>query len=357
MIFKGAVYVLLAFCLEEPAACAEGCQTLAARNRGDVQALANMGFELSRQKQYKEAADCYRKALSIEPHIREIQLNLGLAEFKLGDFRAALGPLREVLEIDPENLQARTLLGMSDYGAGMYAEAVPELERALIADPNNTQLHHVIAQSCLWSGQHQRALREFEWLLRERPDSAPTHMLMGEALDGLGRDPDAIGEFQAAAAASPKEPEVHFGLGYLFWKERRYDEAEGEFRRELANNPSHPQANAYLGDVLLHRDDAEGARPLLEKAERLDVKLRIVHLDLGILHAGRKEYDSAVHELSEAVRLDAFRADAHYRLALVYQSQGRTTEAKIERDAVTRLHEKHNEDLLEQISGKPARLE
>src|ERR1022692_2481620 len=185
----------------------------------------------SRQQHYKEAADCYRKALSIEPNIREIQLNLGLAEFKLGDFQAALAPLAAVLAIDPQSLQARTLLGMRYYGAGMYAKALPELDRALAADPKNTQLHHVIAQSCLWSGQHQRALKEFEWLLREQPDSAATHMLMGEALDGLGRDPDAIVEFQAAAAASSAEPDVHFGLGYLFWKQRRYDEAEREFRR------------------------------------------------------------------------------------------------------------------------------
>jgi len=32
-------------------------------------------------------------------------------------------------------------------------------------------------------------------------------------------------------------------------------------------------------------------------------------------------------------------------------------EAKTERAAVTRLHEKRNEDLLQQISGKPPRLE
>ena len=349
---RGALCLALAVCAAGRARGAPGCQTLAAAKRADIPALANAGLEFSRQQHYKEAADCYRKALSIDRSIREIQLNLGLAEFKLGDFQAAVGPLGTVLEADPGNVQARTLLGMSYYGAGMYAKAVPELDRALAADPRNTQLHHVVAQSCLWSGQHERALKEFEWLLREQPDSAATHMLMGEALDALGRDPEAIGEFQAAAASSPQEPEVHFGLGYLFWKEHRFDEAEGEFRRELANDPAHAKANAYLGDVLLHRDDAAAARPLLEKAGRLDAKIRIVHLDLGIIFAGSKEYGPAERELREAVRLDPSKADAHYRLAQVYQSLGRTAEAKAERAVVTGLHEKRNEDLLEQISGR-----
>ena len=354
---RGAFGVLLAICLAGRARGASGCQALNARNRADIPALAEAGLAFSRQKLYQEAAGCYRKALSIEANIRELQLNLGLAEFKLGDFQIGPGTASRGPRDRSRQSSGRTLLGMSYYGAGMYAKAVPELDRALAADPHNTQLHHVIAQSCLWSGQHERALLEFEWLLREQPDSAATHMLMGEALDGLGRDADAVAEFQAAATTSPKEPNVHFGLGYLFWKERRYDEAEDEFRRELENDPSHAQANAYLGDVLLHRDDPAGARGFLEKAGHLDLKIRIVHLDLGILHAGHKEYAPAARELREAVRLDPSRADAHYRLAQVYQSLGRATEAKAELATVRRLHEQRNEDLLQQISGKPPRLE
>jgi tetratricopeptide (TPR) repeat protein len=344
--------VLLPLCIAACARGTPGCATLAAQGRSDIPALANAGLEFSRHEHYQEAADCYRKALSIQPEIREIQLNLALAEFKLGDFKAALAPLGAVLAADSGNIQARTLLGMSYYGAGMYAKAVPELDRAMAADPHNTQLHHVIAQSCLWSGQPERALREFTWLLREQPDSAATHMLMGEALDALGRDPEAIAEFQAAAASSPKEPDVHFGLGYLFWKEHRFAEAETEFRGELANDPLHAKANAYLGDVLLHRDDAVSARPLLDTAARQDQGIRIVHLDLGIIFAGSKEYGPAERELRQAVRLDPSKADAHYRLAQVYQSLGRTVEAKSERAIVTSLHEKRNADLLDQISGK-----
>ncbi len=78
---------------------ASGCQTLPARNRADIPALANAGLDLSRQQHFKEAADCYRKALAIAPDVREIQLNLGLAEFKQGDFQAALAPLSAALSI------------------------------------------------------------------------------------------------------------------------------------------------------------------------------------------------------------------------------------------------------------------
>jgi tetratricopeptide (TPR) repeat protein len=182
-------------------------------------------------------------------------------------------------------------------------------------------------------------------------------MLMGEALDGLGREDDAIAELQAAAVASPTEPEAHFGLGYLFWKEKRYDEAEREFRLELDKDPSHAQAAAYLGDVLMRRGDQAAAEPLLEKARRLNPQVRIAHLDLGIVYAGRKQNDRAMRELREAVKLDPSRADAHYRLARVYQSLGRAAEAEAELATVKQLHEDRLEDMLHKVSGRPPSLD
>ena len=98
---RNACCVLLAIGLAGRARCASGCQTLPAHNPADIPALANAGLAFSRQQHYQEAADCYRKALSIEPKIREIQLNLGLAEFKLGDFKSALGPLGAALAMIP----------------------------------------------------------------------------------------------------------------------------------------------------------------------------------------------------------------------------------------------------------------
>jgi len=349
--------MLAAWACAAPAFGGSGCEALAARDRRDIPALANAGLDFSRKQRFKEAADCYRKALPIEPKIKELQLNLGLAEFKLGNFQAAVGPLSAAAAMDAESAQVHTLLGMSYYGAGQYAKATPELDRALAADPRNTQLHYVVAQSCLWSGKYDRALKEFEWLLREQPNSAATHMLMGEALDGLNREEDAITEFQAAAAAAPVTPEVHFGLGYLLWKAKRYNDAEGEFRLELAQDASHAQASAYLGDVLLHRGDAAAAEPLLEKARRLKPEIRIAHLDLAIIHAERKQYDAAANELREAVQLDADRADAHYRLAQVYQKLGKPAEAKAELAIVKQSHEDRLEDLLHKVSGQKPGLD
>ncbi|MGD0619743.1 MAG: tetratricopeptide repeat protein, partial [Bryobacteraceae bacterium] len=63
-----------------------GCESLPASKPGDINLLANTGIQLSHEKQYDAAAACYRKVLAIDPNIPQIQLNLGLAEFKNGRF-------------------------------------------------------------------------------------------------------------------------------------------------------------------------------------------------------------------------------------------------------------------------------
>src|SRR5277367_5062346 len=50
---------------------------------------ANLGVSLSKQAKYREAIDAYRRAIAIESRLPGIYLDLGLAYFKLGDFRNA----------------------------------------------------------------------------------------------------------------------------------------------------------------------------------------------------------------------------------------------------------------------------
>src|ERR1035438_3775825 len=90
-----------------------GCDHLPGTRPEDINALSRTGQAHSPAAQYHAAAVCYRKILAIDPNIPQIQLNLGLAEFKTGRFREAVQRFQTVLKLDPQNTQAPTLLGMS----------------------------------------------------------------------------------------------------------------------------------------------------------------------------------------------------------------------------------------------------
>lgn len=347
-------FVIAAGCLHaQPSG---GCENLPATKPEDINALANAGIGFSHAKQYDAAAVCYRKVLAIDPNIPEIQLNLGLAEFKSGRFREATEPFQAVLKLDQNHMQARTLLGMSYYGSRMFKEAAANLAIALAADPENGQLHYYLAQSLLWSSDYQGALKEFEWLQRQDPDAPAAHVLMAEALHGLNRPEEAILELKAVVAKSPAEPNVHFAIGYVYWSQQKDDEAEREFRLELDHDAGNAQAWAWLADVLIRRNDFRKAKPLLDKALSIDRSVRIAHLDLGILYAQDQQFDRAIAEFQEAIRLDGSKTDAHFRLAQVYKEAGKPAESAAELAIVRQLREQKSVDNLEKVTGHAPEL-
>jgi tetratricopeptide (TPR) repeat protein len=313
---------------------------------------ARSGVALARQQQYEAAIRHYRAAIALDPHLPGLDLDLGLAYFKLNRFADAATALERAVTADPGGFQAHTLLGMSYYGCGKYREAAAQLARAASSDPENMELHYSLAQSYLWSGQYQAALDEFRRLANQRPDSAPVHMLLGEALDAAQNAAAATAEFEAAARISPQQPDVHFGLGYLYWKQKRYAEAGKQFEAELAGVPDHTQALAFLGDVEMRAGNEAQAKQHLSRALRPDGKIRLAHLDLGILLADRQPQAAAAH-FQEAIRFDPRKTDAHYRLARLWLSMNRKPEADAELARVKRLQEEQHDDLLVKLATAP----
>ena len=310
-------------------------------------AQANLGVTLAKDAKYREAVQAYKRAIAIDPTLPNIQLNLGLAWFKLGNFQEALGAFEKETPSD----RVTTLIGMSYFGLAKYKDAAARLKPLAVAQPGNSELAYLLAKCYMWSGDPDAALAIFRRLLERDPDSAVTHMLMGEALDAEYRTDEAVREFETAVKNGTSQPDVHFGLGYLYWKEKRYDDAAREFKFELANNPKHPKALEYLGDVELKTAQNAEAIATLKKAVEAQKDLHLAHLDLAILYQQNKHNEQAVVEYREAIRTDAASFDAHYRLGRLLREMGRKTEADREFTIVQKLHEKKTEEPLLRISG------
>jgi tetratricopeptide (TPR) repeat protein len=187
----------------------------------DAEAYAHLGFLEARQERYTEAVPLYRKALTLNPAMPGLRLNLGLSLFKSGAPKQAIQTFLPLLKSappsSPEALRLATLIGLAHYGLGEYATAVPYLKQATAADPRNLPFRLALAHSCLWSKQYQCVLDVYKEILSLNAESAEADMLAGEALDEMKNTAGATEQFRAAVKADPREPNVHFGLGYLLW--------------------------------------------------------------------------------------------------------------------------------------------
>jgi tetratricopeptide (TPR) repeat protein len=315
---------------------------------------AKAGVDLAQHKRYTEAVRAYQRALALYKELPGIHLNLGLAYFKSFDFANSARQFRLVLAQDPTDFRSQVLLGMSYFGDRRYAEAATQLEAASKKQPDNEQLLYVLAESYLWSENSAAALRVFRDLLEKNPGSAQIHMLLAQALDALDREEEAIQELEQASRASPAEWNIHLALGYLYWKAKRNEEAEHEFRRDLELAPDDMQAATYLADIELQRNNMNNALKLLQTVLAKTQTIRRAWLDAGIIYAETHRSNEAINALKRAINLEPKRADAHYRLAKLYQSLGRKSDAAQEFQVVKEVHREVNEELLRKVSGPPA---
>lgn len=329
----------------------------------DAEACAHMGLLEARQEHYKQAVPLYRKALAIDPAMLGLRLNLGLALFKGGELKEAIQTFVSLLKSQPpsspEAQRLTALIGIAEYGVGEFAAAVPFLKTAAANDPRNLQFRLLLAHSCLSTRQFQCVLDTYHEILSLNAESAEADMLAGEAEDEMHNTASAIEQFRAAVKADPREPNVHFGLGYLLWTQNRFEEAAQQFQAELANVPDHAQALAFLADSDMQLNRSTEAMPLIQKALRIDPNVPRAHLDLGILYADAGRREEAIREFKTASRLSPDDPNPHWRLARLYQAMGNKTEANLEFQKTSNLHKLENETIMSKLKaaqekGKPA---
>ncbi|HEY2858838.1 MAG TPA: tetratricopeptide repeat protein [Terracidiphilus sp.] len=320
----------------------------------DAEAYAHLGLLESRQEHFADAIRDYRKAMALAPAMPALRPNLGLAYFKIGDYRQAIDTFAPLLKARPDDDRLTLLTGMSYYGLANYSAATPYLKRSADRDPRNLTLLLTLAHTCLFAHEYPCVLDTFHKLVALNAESAEADMLVGEALDEMKDPLGAQREFRAAIVANPKEPNVHFGLGYLLWTKAQYPEAASEFQAELDNDPQHLQAMLYLADADIQLQKSDEAKPLLEKLVKLTPKDAMAHRDLGILYADAGNNPDAVSQFEQAIRLAPNDVNAHYRLARLYRAMGRTAEAKVEFDKSRALNKAADEHLLKVMSTIPA---
>jgi predicted Zn-dependent protease len=210
-------------------------------------------------------------------------------------------------------------------------------------------LRLALAQSCLASKQFPCVLDVYREILALNAESAEADMLAGEALDEMRDHAGAIRQFRAAVKADPKMPNVHFALGYVLWTQNQIEEAASEFKAELANTPDHPQALSYLADVDIKLSDTVDAQPLLEKAIRLDPKIALGHLDLGIVYAELGRRTEALREMKIAEEQNPSDQKVHWRMGRFYQEEGKKAEAKAEFDKTRTLQKTFDESVFKKL--------
>ncbi len=182
--------------------------------------LIALASQLRAQGRAAEAADAYRRLLSIRPDLPDSWYNLALMERACGRFDAALGAYEQALRYGisgPEEVRLNRAVILAD-DLARHDLAQVELEAALVLAPNYLPALLNLGNLHEDLGQRDQARAAYERALTIEPDNA----LALARLTGLSRvkeaaDP-AIARLRTEIARPGRTPEDRAELGFALGK-------------------------------------------------------------------------------------------------------------------------------------------
>jgi tetratricopeptide (TPR) repeat protein len=312
----------------------------------------NLAGLRSRAGDQEGAMRTARAALALDPALDGARYNLGLAQFRSGDFAGAAETLaRDRAPTTPASVLVA--LGLSEAALDRPHEAALSLDLAVATGVRDPAVLYALVRARAGDGQAEAAASAADLLRRSAPDSAAAQMLEGDALDQAREWSRAEEAYRRALAADPRFPGAQFAVGLMRYKRRDYDGAGEAFARELAANSGHAPAARYAGLLELDRGRPEAAVPLLERAAGLSPRHAETWRDLGRAALGADRPQRAAEALRRSLALDPTDPSAHFLLGRALHALGRPAEGDAEMKAAAQLNVELRARLEEEVSGAP----
>jgi Flp pilus assembly protein TadD len=299
--------------------------------------------------EFSDAIEEFKVAADFDPSNPESQFNLALVQFRAGHLDDSLASAEKCKQLG-DSAELEDLLGDIQEARGDNLAAVQSYQAAVVLAPNEEKYAVSLAVELIRHENFDAAkvvLKQSEVL---EPQSWRIQVALGMVEYFAGTDEEATRYLLRAADLAP-EPEL--ALKYL--GNIQVDRASAPDPDAIARlcefsdrQPKDGQMQFYCGASLFRRDSVSGDKThageilrRLHAAASLIPKDASPHCQLGKAYRWLDEWQEALVESQICARMDPDSADAHYRLAQIYEHVGqreqKQKEIKLYEAASTRV--------------------
>jgi tetratricopeptide (TPR) repeat protein len=328
--------------------------------------LAGVQFQ---QERLDEALANYRTAVAKFPSFRRAYRNIGLICTRQGKHSEAIAAFNRMIELGAADPYAYGLLGFCHTQKADFQPAEAAYRNALLLQPDNVEWRLGLTRSVFKQGKYEDAASLLDVLVAAYPDKADFWLLQAHTFLGLKQPMRAAENLEAMDAIGRSTVDSLYTLGDIYLAESLNDLALHAFERAVRKSAGQgaqravrsaemlsfkggmPQARTLLatiresfGDRLGDADrrkvlklqarlamsggagDDEAVKVLTEviEADPLDGEALML---LGQHHGRKGEPDQAILMYERAARVEGFAAQAKVKIAQIYVSQSRFSDA------------------------------
>ena len=197
--------------------------------------------------------------------------------------------------------RAETMLGKAHQALNQSDQAVEHYEKSLRL--NSHQLLPAYSLGLLYAGRGDlsRSAQSFSSALRNFPEHVPSMHGLGALAEAKGASSEALMHFDRAIRLYPSSLASHYRLAQMHLRSQSADKAEAALRTCLSLDPRYLPALVDLGHLMSRKTRLDASRDLFERALKLDGSREDLYNALSVVASSQGKPDEAVTLLQKAV--------------------------------------------------------
>lgn len=304
----------------------------------NARAWVDLGDALLAIGQAEEAKTAYLEAIAVDYMTGDAHFGLGLAEYRRGDYQAALFAFSEVSRLYPDRFdghynRAVTLarLRMPSESAAAFRDAIDNaMPEATLDDLFNANLG--LAAQLKLQEDFGGAADAYSDAIEVFPDDLNVRYLHAEALFLAGRGLEALPLLTVLDAESD-DYRVNSLMADVYMEQGQIDYALRSLERAIshaeAGGSAGVQANLFIKLGLLEQQLGRGEDSMtsFRRAASIDPASWQAHYNLGVSYLEAGRFQNSIEPLETAVVLAPASGEARLALATAYDQTGRNADA------------------------------
>lgn len=291
-------------------------------------ALAQYGVCLLIVDRAKEAVEVLTRALQLTPGDKPTLLVLAEAQYATNDTDGAIRTLDPLLVSEPMEPDALALASSAYETLGNTPKAVELLHAAIVASPSNPQYYLDFASLCFSHSSFDVGVDMIDAGLKLLPDSSSLYLARGVLNVQRAKYLEAETDFAKANQLNPAQSLASLAWGLTLVQQDKLESALETAGEEVKKRPDDAFLHYLIAEVLAQRGASPGnvefqqALHEGEEAVRLNPQFVLAHDTLAGLYLKENRLQAAEHHAREALRLMPSDQIALYHLIQTLRKTG-----------------------------------
>ncbi len=294
------------------------------------QAHYHLAVELFERRRYRDAADHFKSASTVNPSGGSFARFLAECYAHLGRLDVAADHWEVVLREQPDNIDARIRLALARWKQGQPIEAIAALREGLMIAPDHPELTYQLGVCLAADGDLADAERLFEKTVALDPEHAGAYERLAQCCGADQRAGAALLHLKKAQRLDPANPRIAWQLALLAGDlARTGHEPEVQLRRPAEPRPLRDDDLDALGELVVRDPDFLDA-----------------FLSLPESQVDREVFTALAATLHRALEKHPEFADLHYHAGRIHRRLGQTAVAAGHAEQAVAIHPKFTSALI-----------